>query len=29
MKQHSAEGVSFSVVLKGDRAILKARPKKK
>ncbi len=29
MEKHGASGVQFSVVLKGDRAILKARPKKK
>jgi hypothetical protein len=28
MQQHNAKGVDFNVVIKGDKVILKARPKK-
>ena len=28
LKDHKASGVSFDVVVKGDRVVLKAKPKK-
>lgn len=28
LKQHNARGVSFDVVVKGDRVVLKAKPEK-
>ena len=28
LEQHQAKGVSFNVVVKGDRVVLKAKPKK-
>jgi hypothetical protein len=28
MKQHSARGVEFGIVIKGDKVVLKAKPKK-
>jgi hypothetical protein len=28
MKQHNARGVEFNVVVKGDKVVLKAKPKK-
>ena len=29
MKQHNASGVQFGIVIKGDKVVLKAKPKKK